>query len=80
MCKIFCPIVWSDFMRLHSEKIGEQKGNSKKAERDYQKNLSENPPEDFDLFKQQFNFNYSESVDSRIVTFIAGIPENDIHK
>jgi len=72
---------WSDFMRIHIEKIGEQRGNSKKAERDYQKNLAENPPEDYDFFKQQFDFNYSESIDSRIVTFIAGIPEIDIrHK
>ena len=57
---------------MNIEKIGEQRGSSKKAENDYEKTIANNPPEDFELFKEQFKFHYSENLDSRVIAVIAG--------
>ena len=66
---------WNSFVRNHVDKVSAGMTKSKKTKLDQEPLLIQNPPENIENFVSQMsNVEYSEDFDTRIVAFIAGIP------
>ena len=69
---------WNSFVRDYRDKLDFNKSKSRKAKTDNELLLKQNPPEDMEGFIQQFSkIPHSEEFDTRVVAFIAGIPDHE---